>query len=140
MRRDTHAYHIANETRTHNETRKRSRAPPTLSFSDRYGTDTFFHAQGRTDGNHYLEARAVCTVIAMLGATKTFPHCCRVYRCSISVMWNACVDNWKIDAPRSRHLAVFIHITVIDNGKAMRRLYADNILISRIVVPLKIRT
>jgi len=31
----------------------------TLSFSDRYSIDTFFHAQGRTDGNHYLEARVV---------------------------------------------------------------------------------
>lgn len=27
-------------------------------FFHRYGTDTFFHVQGRTDGNHYLEARA----------------------------------------------------------------------------------
>jgi len=31
----------------------------------------------------------------------------------------ACVDNWKIDAPRSRHLAVFIRVMVIDNGKTM---------------------
>lgn len=60
MRHNTHAYRIASElARTTRPGRGVARTPPTLSFSDRYGTDTFFHAQGRTDGNHYLEARAV---------------------------------------------------------------------------------
>lgn len=85
---------------TNNETRKRSR--DVVLFPSRYGIDTFFHVQGRTDGNHYLEARAQRTVIVVFDAAKTFPHCCRVYRCSISVMWNACVDNWKIDARCNR--------------------------------------
>lgn len=60
MHCNTHAYHIASElARATRDQEEESRTLPTSSFSDHSGTDTFFHPQGRTDGNHYLEARAV---------------------------------------------------------------------------------
>jgi len=84
MRRNAGAYRIASElARTTRPGRARTlqRCP----FSIVTAPILSFHVQGRTDGNHYLEARVAYSNSSMLGAAKTFPHCCRVYRCSINV-------------------------------------------------------